>query len=375
MKKNIKGSLSWLIGLLFIAACFVTQAHTPLLPTFGIAIGTDVAFTVAKYAYPGIFNSVAINFPGISVADIRVENWLNDIIENLFKDNSWGNETVDESQYVLGGHVVHIPQANAPSKTVKNRNSLPAAVTLRKDSDVTYTLDEYTTDPRAITITEEDEISYDKRQSVVGEDQKSLIQTFWDNILISWASNLPTSGGAVVNMVKTSGSGITAWMPSATGSRNQFTEADLRAIKLQMDKQNIPAGDRHILITPTMMDQLITSLSGSGSSFYAAFQAAYNQIDGKLPRLHGFTIHERSTVLTTDANGNVQAYGAAGNTTDCDCALAWHKNVVSRAQGIVNMFEQAKAPNYYGDVVSFLMRGGGRVRRANAEGVFLLVAA
>ena len=75
------------------------------------------------------------------------EIWTDFIVGNLFKNNEFLLQSVDESQYVLQGSVVHVPQAGAPSGVKRNRTQLPATITRRSDVDVTYALDEFTTDP------------------------------------------------------------------------------------------------------------------------------------------------------------------------------------------------------------------------------------
>ena len=96
---------------------------------------------------------------------VTPEIWTDYIIGNLFKTNEFLLHSVDESQYVIGGTVVHIPQAGSPSGVKRNRTSLPATITRRKDVDVTYALDEFTTDPRFIPYADKVELSYDKMDS------------------------------------------------------------------------------------------------------------------------------------------------------------------------------------------------------------------
>ena len=78
---------------------------------------------------------------------IQKEIWQDHIEGNLFKGNECINAVTIADSYVIQGKVVHIPQAGALPNVVKGRTSLPATVVQRTDTDVTYTLDEYTTDP------------------------------------------------------------------------------------------------------------------------------------------------------------------------------------------------------------------------------------
>ena len=78
---------------------------------------------------------------------IQKEIWLRDIVEGLFADNSFASKAVNDDQWVNQGKKVHIPNAGAPSGVQKNRTTVPATAVKRTDTDVEYTLDEFTTNP------------------------------------------------------------------------------------------------------------------------------------------------------------------------------------------------------------------------------------
>src|SRR3954468_21515304 len=131
---------------------------------------------------------------------IQKEIWQDHIEGNLFKNNEFLLASTDAGQFVLQGKVVHIPQAGALPTVVKNRSSIPATVVQRTDTDITYVLDEFTTDPILIPNAETFELSYNKRESVLGEYESSLRQTIADNLLIDWS---PTGGTGTV--IRTTG--------------------------------------------------------------------------------------------------------------------------------------------------------------------------
>ena len=74
---------------------------------------------------------------------------------------------MNADSFVLAGKVVHIPNAGNKPGVQKNRSSLPATITQRTDIDITFPLDEFTSDPVKITNAEKYELSYDKRESVI----------------------------------------------------------------------------------------------------------------------------------------------------------------------------------------------------------------
>ena len=104
---------------------------------------------------------------------VEVEMWSDFIASNLFKGYEFILRSFDASKYVLQGKVVHIPQAGGTPTVVKNRSSLPATAVKRTDTDVTYAIDEFTTDPVIIEDAASVQLSYDK-MSDAGTSQAHL---------------------------------------------------------------------------------------------------------------------------------------------------------------------------------------------------------
>ncbi len=299
---------------------------------------------------------------------IQREIWQDHIEGNLFKNNEFLLASTDAGQYVLQGRVVHIPQAGAQPNIQKNRSSLPATVVQRTDTDITYSLDEYTTDPILIPYAETIELSYNKRESVLSEYQSSLRQTIADNILVSW------SPAGATSMLRTTGGAVATHLAGTTGNRKLFTSKDLKAAQLQLNKQNVPMENRYALISADMFQQLTDDLS---ITEYRDFSAAYNVKDGVLGRLFGFNIMMRSGVVTytNDTTPVVNAYGASAAVTDNDAVLCWQTDALERAVGNIKFFERIDDPSYYGNVYSISVRMGGRLRRSDAKGVMAIIQA
>ncbi len=300
---------------------------------------------------------------------IQKEIWQDHIEGNLFKNNEFLLASTDAGQYVLQGKVVHIPQAGATPTIVKNRSSLPATVVQRADTDITYTLDEFTTDPILIPNAETFELSYNKRESVLAEYESSLRQTIADNLLIDWA---PTGGTGLV--LRTTGVPTATTLDGTSGNRKKFTVNDLKNAQLQLNKQNVPMEGRYALVSADMFQQLTDDMSATQ---YRDFSAAYDVKDGVLGRLFGFNIMMRSGVVTynNDATPSVNAYGVSAMSTDNDGILCWQISAVERAVGQITFFERIGDPTYYGDVYSVSVRMGARIRRQDALGIVSIVQA
>ncbi len=299
---------------------------------------------------------------------IQKEIWQDHIQGNLFKNNEFLLASTDAGQFVLQGKVVHIPQAGVLPNIIRNRASLPATVVQRTDSDITYTLDEYTTDPILIPHAETLELAYNKRENVLSEHESSIKQTIADNMLLAWS---PT---AASSLIRTTGVAVGAHLDSATGNRKQLTSKDLKAAQLLLNKQNVPFEKRYALMSADLFQQLTDDLSVTQ---YRDFSAVFNAQDGVLGKLFGFNIMVRSNVVsyTNDTVPVLNSYGATATATDNDAVICWQADGLERALGDIKFFERTDDPTYYGSVYSISVRIGGRKRRSDGKGVVGIVQA
>ena len=295
---------------------------------------------------------------------VAKEIWQRTIIEGLFADDTFLAKAVNDDMYVNEGKKVHIPNAGAPSGVVVNRTSVPATVYVRNDQDVEYSLSEITTNPIRIPYAEQVELSYNKRNSVIDQDRKELIFQAAEAILATW---LPAAGQRVF----TTGQAVAAWTPSATGLRKKITPADVSALQLRMNADNVPQTDRFLLLDANMYQQLLDGMTQTQAIGF--FQAA-DVKRGVMGMLYGFEVMVRSTVYRFAADGTLKPLGEAGAATDLAGGLAWQRDSVSRALGEVKMFDRIDDPLYYADVYSFLVRVGGAIRRYDKKGVYAIVS-
>lgn len=296
---------------------------------------------------------------------ITVEIWQNSIVSGLFAENSFLSKAFNADEYV-NAKVVHIPNAGAPSGVSKNRTQLPAQVAKRTDSDLTFTMDEYTTNPVLIPHAETVELSYDKRESVLKMDKQALEAEVAKAFILNWSTTQAKS------IIETTGEEVVAHVPSATGNRKGLIKADVLKVFTLFNMQNIPQEGRYLLIDAVMYEQLLNSLSAQESQ---AFHALADLSRGIIGKLLSFNVILRSEVGVYGANKQPKLYGSSPTTTDNAAAIAWHEDSVCRALGEVKAFENEGDPSYYGDVYSFLVRCGGRIIRADGKGVAAIVQA
>ena len=144
--------------------------------------------------------------------------WLSTIIENFYPDNSFMAKSIDDSEFV-NNKTVHIPNAGKPSSVVINRSEKPAKINERTDKDLTYDIDELTTDPIYISDVDNVELSYNKRNSILANDRQQLQKMAAENLLYKW-------GGSLKTKILTTGETREAHTSAtATGSRKKLTKA------------------------------------------------------------------------------------------------------------------------------------------------------
>lgn len=307
------------------------------------------------------------------MSPIPVQVFRDYIIEKLRKVNPFLAFAIIETAFVLGGAVVHIPNAGASPTVVKNRSTFPATAVQRTDSFVTYALNVFTTTPTFVTWHEENEISYDKTDSVLNDHVQTLMEAVGDDILYAWVTGTTSDGTAdsipAANIIKTTGAAVAVTEDGQTGTRKAFTYTDLANAQAKMNKMNVPKSDRYALLESYQYQQLINSLS---SNQMAAFQQTADIANGIVGRLAGFNILERSSVLAF--NGNVPvAPGTALSANSCLGALCWQKDSVALALGDIKPFQDDDNPQYYGDIFSAAVKAGGRCRRQDWAGVIAIV--
>ena len=305
---------------------------------------------------------------GMAMMALQKEIWEKDIIQNLFKNNAFALRSRDLSQHVLAGKVVHLPVAGAAAQVKKNLTSFPQVAVNRTDSELTFELDTLYSLPRQIQEIEKYELSYDKRQSVVGEDEQNLIQSAMDSLLYRW-------GPAAANVIETTGAASAADLidTTATGTRKLFTKDEFKSIAKRLAKVNI-TGTITALLTAAHYHQLFESFSDAEKTNFNSFADPVNGIVG---RYMGIDILMRSSVLRYRKVSTVwtlideQDAAFTAGTGDSAASLFYHTDSVVRAVGDVKVFEDNGNPLYYGDVFSALIRIGGRIRRPS--GVWAVV--
>lgn len=318
------------------------------------------------------------------------EVWSSEIKHILTKNNNLTNGMSNDSAFILNGYV-NLPQGwNAPSTVRKNRSlgALPTTSTNRVDTISQYALNVFSSDSKFISELETTSLSYDKIASIIEQDNINLVNSFYDDIVYSIASNIPAS-----RTILTTGTGTTALNAFSSGNRKAFTLKDISRAAALMDYDRIPPGGRKLLVSPAMAYDLKNSglLTIIGGTMYdgGKFGSGVND-SGSIGNLFGFEVIERSTtVLAQVYSGStfVQSYewnsevsgttlsGATApvvaSTNVCECAIAYHPSFTRFATGEYNIFTLVD-PDVYGTKLSMMIKGGATTSYSDGRGLILI---
>lgn len=296
---------------------------------------------------------------------LQKEIWVADIKETLHQGSEFIMAGTDYSAFVEN-KTVHVPQSGAGSTIVKNRSSLPATIAQRTDTELTFSLNEYTTDPVLITDLDELQTSYLKRQSVLGQHTNILNERIGTEVAYEW-----TPSGSAGLVLRTTGS-ATSELPhsTATGTRLKITKEDIARMARKLDDDNVPTNDR-FLVLPTAM---YYELFGIDALLRNDFARVADQTTGAVNEIFGFKVFKRPTTVMFDnaTAGAKKAVGASASATDCLGAFAFQKQAVAQALGSIKVFAEIDKVDYYGSVFSALLMHGASKLRTDNKGIVAL---
>jgi hypothetical protein len=309
---------------------------------------------------------------------LQKEYWSQYIQDNLYMNNDFMKRATDHSEFV-SYKTVHVPQAGAAAAIEKNRSVLPASIGSRTDTELTYNLNQYTTDPVLIQSIEELQINYNKRDSILMNMNESLAYVVATQTLYSWA----VSGSS--RIVRTTGSTSAGNLINSTanGTRKMVTIQDVTNLKKILDNDNIPQDNRVLVVPASIYNNDILNISGIVQAYQFGSAVAPN---GVVARLMGFDIYVRPEVLVYDNTGTpvIKTINGDGTytaaTDDNGAVLAYHPRFVAHALGSITPYYDAGSngngkPEYYGSLFSAEVMHGASKLRTDQKGVAALIQA
>ena len=346
-----------------------------ILPTllFSIAFGMVFSmfvpavnpFVPMAVLFAASFIPASDGMVGALSAGIRREAFKRDVQENLFAGNPHVNIGINDSGNA-NDVTINIPQAGANPNVEINRAVTPATVQDRGDTNLSYDMDEFTTDPFKISAKDKVELNYSKRMSLIGQH----IDTINNQIGLQAGVNYATD--TTIRQVRTTGAlSATALAPGATGTRKSLVKEDIRSLAQIFDADQVPDDGRFLTVDSDMYWQLFDDPTMTNRDHIG---------DPKLPKgvineLFGFKIMKRSKIVIFDNAFSKKAVGSATAVTDNLGAIAFHKNSVSWAQTTIDIMlrEQSVNPEWYATIMSALVRYGSSIRRTDEKGIASLI--
>lgn len=300
---------------------------------------------------------------------IQREVWTADIAENIYPNNSFIEQSIDESIFVDEHGVIHSPVSGAAPDTTINGTTFPVAPVRRTDTIMSYTCDTFRTTPAYVQKVEEMEVAYDKRRSVLRDHEESIVTQQSNMVAFRWAAS------SASNIVRTSGASRPAFVVGATGVRKKITLADILSAKRILDKDDIPQEGRCMLIPSEMYNDLLEIDTVVQADRHGKTVLPSGAVD----YLHGFFIYMRSsTVSYTDAATPVKRSPVAGTPVDIAAnagVICWHPSFVKKGRGAVNVFLDEDNPTYYGSLFSAESKLASTQRYTNGRGIVSIVEA
>ncbi len=274
-------------------------------------------------------------------AGVLVEIWTGELVKALRRglEGTWLQGVPDQSS-VVNNDVIHLVDVGADPDVLINNTTYPIATQELSDGDIAISLDKFQTKVTPITDDELYAISYDKMARV----KESHANAITDSTLTKAAHALC----ATQNTTATPVLGTSGDADESTG-RKKMTLADVIAMKAAMDKMNVPAQNRSLVLCSDHVNDLL----GSEQSFREQYNI--NREDGTIGRLYGFDIYEYANNPLYTSAGVKKDVGSTADTGEFQCSFAFYRPRVFKATGSTKMYWSAAEtdPEYQRNKINF----------------------
>lgn len=309
-------------------------------------------------------------------AELAKRVFLSDIQPQLFASTTFMARAIQDDQYV-NNNSVELPHSGTIPNVAVNRASLPATVAQRSDAATNYILEELTSDPTVLQMSEELISAYSKRASILDQHMKSIRLKAANRLIQKWLV-----GCDAAHKVSTTGTPRSTFSKSGvlTGNRKALTIADIintRAKFVQDDVLTDNADLMGIAVIPQSMYSDLQALP----QFTQYYQYGVNTqplVAGVVGKAFGFEFYVRSEVAYCDSSNVLRQETAFGGAitqaaTDQPAAIFYHPDFVRKAMGGFKVFINEDQAGYYGSVFSMAVRFGGLQARNDSKGVVMVI--
>ncbi|MBF6607765.1 MAG: hypothetical protein ITG00_03400 [Flavobacterium sp.] len=288
-----------LFKLFFVAVLML--AATTVANAFGMSSGEGVAMAVTPVALP-LLNQQAEK----------------EMIKQFRHDNSWLAELKSKNQWV-NNDVIKIPKQGAAPSVLINNQTYPIAKSTREDSHVVISLNKYDTTNTIVTEDELYALPYEKVSDVQTQHRSELEDVTAQHALHSIA---PLAHSGTTPVLTVTG--------TAVGGRPTLQSKDLITLKTALDKLNVPAVGRILVLCP----EHYADLMAEDRIFY---QQYHNATNGTLSKsYYGFTVYQSNYNPTYNGDSEKVAFGATQGAKVA--SIVFHKNTAVKATGNIQRF-------------------------------------
>lgn len=359
-----------LFSMLMIAAVVSNVFNVPFIDAVSVMLSISVVLFVVRLAVYMKTPTDATAQRGLAYG-VALEFWEATVAEYLFREYPWLMRAKDRSGFVLENSVVHIPQAGAAPGGTRNRSIYPVPVVKRSDSDLTYVIDQISTEATHIQNAEKIELSYDKVGSVLGDHIKQLNYLAAKNAMYRWANGFDTSD----NMVGTTGAATASYLSGTSGNRNKLLVADVASAKTILNnqtKRDLNPGKRALILSENAYLQLKSDAAIDTIDERELVGAVVK--DGDLVKIHGFDIIRTDVMPITNSSEVVyDPFDYTAASGDQEIALLVDFDYVHIAKSAIKVFETLADATWQGDLYSCLLRMGASRERTDQAGIVAIV--
>ena len=323
-----------------------------------------------------------------NATEARVTMYSAEIAKYFNPDNSFLKFSKQDSRFAGKGKTMKLPQSAGNPTVTKGKfnaetlangdHSATGTVTVRRNTNKTYTIEYFGTDPQVINFPEETELSYNSRQDMLEAHANAIQNEIADYAIIEWALDDNTEG----YIIDSTGTQRLSEVDSATNVLG-IAKKDINNAVAILKSQKLPKGSKlYALPTPQQYNDLVKELD------IDYLKGGFTKMveDGIVGKIGGvFILDPRISdagnynVLYDTQTGGAGTYtkialgGAVDGTTDANAMPIWSDKLMYRAEGSPKVYSWMNSPIYKGDVYASEVRFGATRGRSDNKGIVMIV--
>lgn len=279
------------------------------------------------------------------MSSVYREVWTGELVKalNALEETEFFNRIPSYDRYVSsskGGEnqSIHLIDVGADPKVLFNNTTYPIDISNMSESDISISLNKYTTEVTAVSDDELYAITYDKIGEVVKKHAHAIAKSKFARGLHALAPAAHTKDTPVL---KTTGA-------AKADGKKALRPEDIIELNRAFDKAQIPPNNRILVLSAEHYNDLLTADQ--------RFALQYMNIrSGEVLRLYGFDVYKFIDVPLYGIDGKKKAYGAPAEAKDAEASVAFYAEDMFKASGMTKMYyhDAKTSPQYQRNLVNF----------------------